>query len=170
MTYLNPDTKIAEHAAVTTNVHGTGVGNVVVGDDELLATNTQLIALFDTFDFVKSIGNDNDITSSNIGSYGSAAGTWEADDILLPNAGNNIIINRTDTLNNYVGITGNNAGAGTVTITSEGEVSTLEAGLAWGGSELEKIYLLPYSATGVKIQADDGGNSSRVYDIRYFRR
>ena len=59
MTYLNPDTKIATHAAlsqsvhgvgandiadvadisthaaVTTNVHGTGAGNVVVGDDEI---------------------------------------------------------------------------------------------------------------------------------------
>ena len=35
MTYLNPDEKIAIHAAVTTNVHGTGAGNVVVGNDEI---------------------------------------------------------------------------------------------------------------------------------------
>lgn len=35
MTFLNTDTKIATHAAITTNVHGTGAGNVIVGNDEI---------------------------------------------------------------------------------------------------------------------------------------
>ena len=37
MTFLNTDIKIATHTAVTTNVHGTGAGNVIVGNDELSA-------------------------------------------------------------------------------------------------------------------------------------
>lgn len=32
---VTSDAELATHAAMTTNVHGTGAGNVIVGDDEL---------------------------------------------------------------------------------------------------------------------------------------
>ena len=70
MTFLNADAKIATHAAVTTNVHGTGAGNAVVGNDELWTDITDLPDLLETYGLGDDLLHSHDAAdSTNSTSY-----------------------------------------------------------------------------------------------------